>query len=48
MWFIMRGMNSVSVDVIYLDLPWNSNRMCAAPIDFVASEAPFTDTWSAG
>ena len=29
---IMRGMNSESVDLIYLDPPFNSNRDYAAPI----------------
>ena len=29
---IMRGMNSESVDLIYLDPPFNSNRNYAAPI----------------
>ncbi|MDE0142995.1 MAG: hypothetical protein OXN19_16105 [Caldilineaceae bacterium] len=29
---IMRGMNSESVDLIYLDPPFNSNRNFAAPI----------------
>ena len=29
---IMRGINSKSVDLIYLDPPFNSNRNCAAAI----------------
>ena len=29
---IMRGMNSASVDLIYLDPPFNSNRTYSAPI----------------
>jgi DNA modification methylase len=29
---VMRGMNSDSVDLIYLDPPFNSNRNYAAPI----------------
>ena len=29
---IMRGMNSASVDLIYLDPPFNSNRNYEAPI----------------
>ena len=29
---IMRGMNSESVDLIYLDPPFNSNRTYSAPI----------------
>ena len=29
---ILRGLNSVSVDLIYLDPPFNSNRNYAAPV----------------
>ena len=29
---VMRGMNSESVDLIYLDPPFNSNRNYGAPI----------------
>ena len=29
---IMLGMNSASVDLIYLDAPFNSNRTYSAPI----------------
>ena len=43
---IMRGMNSVSVDLIYLDPPFNSNRNYAAPIGSQAAGAAFKDTWS--
>jgi len=28
----MRGMNAASVDLIYLDLPFNSNRNYTAPM----------------
>ena len=41
---IMRGMNSESVDLIYLDPPFNSNRDYAAPIGSEASGAPFTSS----
>ncbi len=34
---IMRDMNSVSVDLIYLDPPFNSNPNYASPIDFEAA-----------
>ena len=43
---IMRGMNSESVDLIYLDPPFNSNRDYAAPIGSEAAGAAFKDTWS--
>ena len=42
---IMRGMNSESVDLIYLDPPFNSNANYAAPIGSQAAGAEFTDTW---
>ena len=43
---IMRGMNSASVDLIYLDPPFNSNRNYAAPIGSKAAGAAFKDTWT--
>ena len=43
---IMRGMNSDSVDLIYLDPPFNSNRNYAAPIGSEAAGAAFKDTWT--
>ena len=43
---IMRGMNSESVDLIYLDPPFNSNRNYAAPIGSKAAGAAFKDTWT--
>ena len=42
----MRGMNSGSVDLIYLDPPFNSNRNYAAPIGSEAADAEFKDTWT--
>ena len=42
---IMRGMNSDSVDLIYLDPPFNSNRNYSAPIGSEAAGAAFKDTW---
>ena len=42
---IMRGMNSASVDAIYLDPPFNSNANYAAPIGSQAAGAEFKDTW---
>ena len=43
---IMRGMNSESVDLIYLDPPFNSNANYAAPIGSKAAGAEFKDTWT--
>ena len=43
---IMRGMNSETVDLIYLDPPFNSNRTYAAPIGSEAAGAAFKDTWT--
>ena len=43
---IMRGMNSESVDFIYLDPPFNSKANYAAPIGSKAAGAAFKDTWT--
>ena len=43
---IMRGINSESVDLIYLDPPFNSNRNYAAPIGSPAEGAGFKDIWT--
>ena len=43
---IMRGMNSQSVDLIYLDPPFNSNQNYAAPVGSAAAGAAFKDTWT--
>ena len=43
---VMRGMNSASVDLIYLDPPFNSNADYAAPIGSEAAGAEFKDTWT--
>ena len=43
---IMRGMNSASVDLIYLDPPFNSKANYAAPIGSKAAGAEFKDTWT--
>lgn len=45
---ILRGMNSESVDLIYLDPPFNSNANYAAPIGSAAAGAEFRDTWTLG
>ena len=43
---IMRGMNSETIDLIYLDPPFNSNANYAAPVGSQAAGAAFKDTWS--
>ena len=43
---ILRGMNSESVDLCYLDPPFNSNRNYAAPVGSQAAGAAFKDTWT--
>ena len=43
---ILRGLNSESVDLIYLDPPFNSNRDYAAPVGSQAAGAAFKDTWT--
>ena len=43
---IMRGMNSESVDLIYLDPPFNSNEDYSAPVGSEAAGAAFKDTWT--
>ena len=43
---IMRGINSESVDLIYLDPPFNSNKTYSAPIGSKAAGASFKDAWT--
>ena len=43
---ILRGINSESVDLIYLDPPFNSNQDYAAPVGSQAAGAAFKDTWT--
>jgi len=43
---IMRGINCSSVDLIYLDPPFNSNRNYAAPVGSAAAGAAFKNTWT--
>ena len=43
---IMRGMSSESVDLIYLDPPFNSKVNYAAPVGSKAAGAEFKDTWT--
>ena len=43
---VMRGMNSETIDLLYLDPPFNSSRDYAAPIGSEAAGAAFKDTWT--
>ena len=43
---VLREMDSESVDLIYLDPPFNSNRTYSAPIGSKASGAEFKDSWT--
>ena len=43
---VMRGMNSETIDLIYLDPPFNSSKEYAASENSPAAGASFNDTWS--
>ena len=43
---VLRGLNSGSVDLIYLDPPFNSGRQWSAPIGSEAAGASFKDAWT--
>ena len=43
---ILRGMNTASVDLIYLDPPFNSKSDYSAPIGSKAAGSAFKDTWT--
>ncbi len=44
--FVLYGMNSEIVDLIYLDPPFNSKRMYSAPVGTKAAGASFKDMWT--
>ena len=44
--YILRGLNTASVDLIYLDPPFNKNANYAAPIGSKAAGASFKDSWT--
>ena len=44
--FILNGMNSNFVDLIYLDPPFNSKRFYSAPIGSKAAGTSFKDMWT--
>lgn len=43
---ILRGLDSETIDLIYLDPPFNSNRTYEAPIGSEAAGAAFRDSWT--
>ena len=43
---VLRGMDSASVDLVYLDPPFNSGQEWAAPIGSEAAGASFKDAWT--
>ena len=44
--YILHGINSESVDLIYLDPPFNSKRKFDAPVGSKAAGASFEDMWN--
>jgi len=44
--YVLSGMNSEIVDLIYLDPPFNKNQMFSAPIGSKAAGASFKDMWT--
>ena len=43
--YVLSGLNSGLVDLIYLDPPFNKNQMFSAPIGSKAAGASFKDMW---
>ena len=43
---VLRGLNSASIDLVYADPPFNSNKNYEAPIGSKAAGAAFKDTWT--
>ena len=43
---ILRGLNSDSIDLVYADPPFNSNKTYEAPIGSKAAGAAFKDSWT--
>ena len=44
--YVLSGMNSELVDLIYLDPPFNSKRMYSAPVGSKAAGTSFKDMWT--
>ena len=42
---VMRGLNTASIDLIYLDPPFNSKKNWDAPLGSAAAGAGFKDKW---
>ncbi len=42
---VLRGINTESVDMIYLDPPFNKNKSFHAPVGTKAAGASFDDIW---
>ena len=43
---VLRGLDDASIDLVYADPPFNSNRLYEAPIGSKAAGAAFKDTWT--
>ena len=43
---VLRGLNSESIDLVYANPPFNSNRNYEGPIASKAADAAFKDTWT--
>ena len=43
---VLRGINSESLDLVYLDPPFNSNKTYEAPVGSKAAGAAFKDAWT--
>ena len=43
---VLRGLNSESIDLVYADPPFNSNKNYEAPVGSKAAGAAFKDTWT--
>jgi len=44
--YVLNGMNSECIDLIYLDPPFNSKRLYKAPVGSKAAGAAFKDMWT--
>lgn len=45
---VLRGLGTDTIDLIYLDPPFNSNRTFEAPVSSEAAGAGFKDSWTLG
>ena len=43
---VLRGLDTDTIDLIYLDPPFNSNRTFEAPVESEAAGAAFKDSWT--